>query len=216
MFDKAIIETDNFLNISLSAKALYFLLGMEADDEGFVSPNRVIRLYGGEIGDLKNLMDSGLVIGFQTGVIVITHWKENNYLDKNRIKPTQYQNEASMLLTKGNKYELNNGSTRGEERSIEENRGEENKEQAHLFEVNEIAVIENNDWLNQQAWDNWVSYRKEIKKKLTPRSIALQQDLLRKYNKEDQAKIINASIASSWQGLFELKTNNNAKKMYVA
>lgn len=122
MFDRAIIETDNFLNISLSAKALYFLLGMEADDEGFVSPNRVIRLYGGEMGDLKNLIDTGLVIPFQSGVVVITHWKENNWLDSRRVKETQYQEEKKMLLTQGNKYLLSIGSARGEEKSIEEKR----------------------------------------------------------------------------------------------
>jgi len=107
MFDRAIIETDNFLNISLSAKALYFLLGMEADDEGFVSPTRVIRLYGGEGGDIKNLIDSGLIIPFKSGVVVITDWKANNYLDINRVKDTVYQQEKNLLLTCGTKYEFN-------------------------------------------------------------------------------------------------------------
>ena len=112
MFDKSIVETDNFLNISLSAKALYFLFGMEADDEGFVSPNRVIRLYGGEKGDIKNLIDVGLLIPFKSGVVVITNWNQNNYLDKNRIKSTQYQDEKkSLLLTEQGKYVLNNRLT---------------------------------------------------------------------------------------------------------
>ena len=130
MFDKAIIETDAFLNISMSAKALYFLLGMECDDEGFVSPTRVLRLYGGEMGDIKNLVDVGLVIRFKSGVLVITDWNQNNYLDKNRIKPTQYKNEKQMLLlTTQGKYELNSGSTnvQPEERSVEECRGVENR-----------------------------------------------------------------------------------------
>ena len=55
---------------------------MECDDEGFVSPTRVLRLYGGEFGDIKNLVDVGLVIRFKTGVLVITDWNQNNYLDK--------------------------------------------------------------------------------------------------------------------------------------
>ena len=129
MFDRSVIETDNFLNISLSAKALYFLLGMEADDEGFVSPNRVLRLYGGEKGDIKNLVDVGLVIIFQSGVVVITDWNQNNWLDTRRIKPTQYQKEKQLLLlTPTKKYELSTGlaSARLEERSIEEKRTEEN------------------------------------------------------------------------------------------
>ena len=128
MFDKAILETDNFLNVSLTAKALYFLLGMEADDEGFVSPKRILRLYGGEMGDLKNLIDSGLVIPFKSGVVVITDWNQNNWLDNRRIRPTQYQIEKKMLiLTEQNKYVLSNGlaSARLEESSIEEKRVEE-------------------------------------------------------------------------------------------
>lgn len=123
MFDRAIIETDKFLNISLSAKALYFLLGMEADDEGFVSPNRVLRIYGGEIGDLKNLIDTGLVIPFESGVVVITDWNENNWLDSRRIKPTQYQIEKKLLyLTRNKKYVLSNSLA-----SIEEKRAEEKR-----------------------------------------------------------------------------------------
>jgi len=127
MFDKAIIETDNFLNISLSAKALYFLLGMEADDEGFVSPARILRLYGGEKGDLKNLIDTGLIIPFKSGVVVITDWHQNNWLDIRRIKPTQHQKEKKLLtLNDCRKYVLSQclADAKPEERRIEENRGE--------------------------------------------------------------------------------------------
>jgi hypothetical protein len=156
MFDKAVIETDNFLNISLSAKALYFLLGMEADDEGFISPTRVLRLYGGEKGDIKNLVDVGLVIPFKSGVVVITNWNQNNYLDKNRIKPTQYQNEKQMLLlTDNNRYELNNRltSVQPEERSVEENR----IEQKSIEESNSTQSISFNDF--------WILYPKKADKK---------------------------------------------------
>lgn len=130
MFDKAIIEMDVFLNVSLGAKALYFLLGMEADDEGFVSPARVMRLYGTELGDLKNLIDTGLIIPFQSGVVVITDWEQNNWLDKRRIKPTQYQKEKEQLvLTDNKRYVLSGGlaNAKREESSIEENRREEGR-----------------------------------------------------------------------------------------
>ncbi len=123
MFDRAIIETEKFLNISLGAKAIYFLLGMEADDEGFVSPNRVLRLYGGEAGDIKNLIDTGLIIPFKSGVVVITDWNSNNWLDQRRIKPTQHQEEKKMLgLTDNKKYVLSNGSASIEEYRVEQNR----------------------------------------------------------------------------------------------
>jgi hypothetical protein len=146
MFDRAIIEQDKFLNISLSAKAIYFLLGMEADDEGFVSPNRVIRLYGGEAGDLKNLIDTGLVIPFQSGVVVITDWNQNNWLDDRRTRPTQYQKEKKLLLlTEHKQYVLSNGSARVEEKSIEQSRIEEKRvtpaQEARSFFEGNIETI---------------------------------------------------------------------------
>ncbi len=137
MFDRAIIETDKFLNISLSAKALYFLLGMEADDEGFVSPSRVMRTYGAELGDLKNLIDTGLVIPFKSGVVVITDWKQNNWLDSRRIKPTQYQEEKKLLeLLPSNKYMLSDGLA-----SIEESRGEERSIVSNEVALNPIIDL---------------------------------------------------------------------------
>jgi hypothetical protein len=63
MFDKGLLETDDFMDMPMSTKALYFLLGMEADDEGFVSPKRVFRLYGGTEDDLKVLYN---VVGFHS------------------------------------------------------------------------------------------------------------------------------------------------------
>ena len=107
MFDKTIIETDNFMDLPISSKALYFLLGMEADDEGFVSPNRVLRLYGGSEDDIKVLITKGFIIKFNSGVIVVTDWKKNNWLDTRRIKETQYIEEKSQLIEEHNRYVLN-------------------------------------------------------------------------------------------------------------
>lgn len=121
MFDKAIIDTDRFMDLPMSAKALYFLLGMEADDEGFVSYKKVMRIHGGNEDEVKILLAKNFLIMFPSGVVVITDWNQNNYLDKNRIKETEYQNEKKMLLlTNKNRYELNNGLTRVEESSIEQ------------------------------------------------------------------------------------------------
>jgi hypothetical protein len=128
MFCRSIIEMDSFLDLPNSSKALYFLLGMEADDEGFVSPKRVLRLYQFEDDNLRILIAKGFVIPFQNNVIVITHWHSNNYLDGSRIKSTKYKEEkAQLLLTEDNSYVFNNGSTRVEESSVEERRIEENR-----------------------------------------------------------------------------------------
>lgn len=124
MFGRSIIEKDSFLDLPLTTKAIYFLLGMEADDEGFVSPKRVTRLYGGNDDDVKVLIGKKFLIPFESGVVVITDWYENNYLDKSRIKPTLYQEEKKLLaLTDGKKYEFNKCLTnvKPEENRIEEN-----------------------------------------------------------------------------------------------
>lgn len=121
MFDKAIIDMDKFMDLPLSAKAIYFLLGMEADDEGFVSFKKVMRIHGGNEDDVKILVAKGLLIYFESGVVVITDWNKNNWLDSRRIKPTEYQKEKRLLTKKDNSYcLLSTGLASIEERSIEE------------------------------------------------------------------------------------------------
>lgn len=133
MFDRAIIDTDKFMDLPLSCKALYFLLGMDADDEGFVSAKKILRVHGGSDDDIKLLLAKNFLIAFESGVIVITDWNSNNYLNTNRIKPTEYQKEKKQLiLTRCGKYVFNNGST-----SIEEYRREEYKESRKGFEIPE-------------------------------------------------------------------------------
>lgn len=133
MFDNEIISQDSFIDLPKEAIALYFLLGMEADDEGFVAPKKVMRVYAISDDTLKILVAKNYIIPFKSGVVVITDWKRNNYLDKNRITPTIYQEEKEQLVfdDKKNKYllnacgssvkqMLNNGLTSIEENSIEE------------------------------------------------------------------------------------------------
>jgi hypothetical protein len=128
MFDKAIIDTDKFMDLPVSAKALYFLLGMEADDEGFVSYRKVLRVHGGTNDDIKILQAKKFVLMFESGVVVITDWKKNNYLDKNRMKETEYQEEKKLLAVQRGKYKMLNEcltdvkpeERRGEEKRVEE------------------------------------------------------------------------------------------------
>lgn len=128
MFDRAVIDTDRFMDLPVSAKALYFLLGMEADDEGFVSYKKVIRIHGGNEDDIKVLGAKNFVIKFETGVVVITDWRKNNWLDVRRIKPTEYVAERQLLaVTKGNQYALSDclADASPEEYRVEERRVEQ-------------------------------------------------------------------------------------------
>ncbi len=98
MFDKAIVRTDKFLDMPDSTQNLYFHLGMECDDEGFISPKMVMRTVNSKEDDLKLLIAKGYAIPCENGVIFIRHWTENNWLDTRRIKPTMYQLEKQKML----------------------------------------------------------------------------------------------------------------------
>lgn len=104
MFTKSIVDSDKFLEMPLSTQALYFHLGMRADDEGFInSPQKIIRAVNCNEDDLKLLIAKGFVICFESGIIVITHWKLHNYIQKDRCKPTIYEAEKAQLIQKNNK-----------------------------------------------------------------------------------------------------------------
>ena len=85
MFDLEVVDTDLFLEMPQSTQNLYFHLGMRADDDGFVSnPKKIIRTIGANEDDLKILFSKQFVIPFESGIVVIRHWKLNNYLRKDR------------------------------------------------------------------------------------------------------------------------------------
>lgn len=103
MFSLKVVDTDAFMDMPLSAQALYFHLGMRADDDGFVSnARRVQKLVGAADDDLKILLMKRFVMTFESGVIVIKHWRLNNYVKGDRYTPTLYQEEKSTLYVKGN------------------------------------------------------------------------------------------------------------------
>ncbi|AFA49846.1 hypothetical protein [Acetobacterium woodii] len=103
MFAKTIIDSDAFLDMPLSAQALYFHLCMRADDEGFInSPKKIQRIIGCKDDDFKLLLAKSYVIVFETGVIVIKHWKMHNYIRKDRLTTTVYQEERALLEEKPN------------------------------------------------------------------------------------------------------------------
>lgn len=110
MFSVDVTETDAFLEMPLTAQALYFHLGMRGDDDGFVSnPRSIVRVSGCSESDLVTLAKSGYIITFRSGVIVISDWKVNNNLRNDRYKPTTFQDERSMLSETANKRYILNG-----------------------------------------------------------------------------------------------------------
>lgn len=99
MFSLKIIDTDIFLDMPLSAQALYFHLSMRADDDGFVSsPKRILKTISCSEDDFKILLMKQFILPFESGICVIKDWKIHNYIQKDRYTPSIYNEEKSMLL----------------------------------------------------------------------------------------------------------------------
>lgn len=103
MFSPDIVSSDAFLDMPASSQALYFHLGMSADDDGFVNPKRIIRGMGASDDDLKVLLAKRFLLQFEGGVVVIKHWLIHNLIRSDRYKPTQYLEHKKTLYTKENK-----------------------------------------------------------------------------------------------------------------
>ena len=103
MFAKTIIDSDTFIDMPLSTQALYFHLSMRADDDGFINnPKKIMRMIGASEDDYKLLCAKRFIIPFDSGIVVIKHWRMHNYIQKDRYKPTVYTEEKASLELKEN------------------------------------------------------------------------------------------------------------------
>lgn len=90
MFNKSITNSSKFLKMPMSSRLLYYDLGMNADDDGYVEHFMVLRMTGATQQDLGVLEANGLVRIFDENVLWIKDWKENNYIQKDRYQPSKY------------------------------------------------------------------------------------------------------------------------------
>ena len=103
MFSKQIVDSDAFLDMPQSSRLLYFSLAMQADDDGFVgNPKNITRAIGASQDDLKVLMGKRFILSFESGVIVIKHWRIHNYIQNDRYRETKYIEEKGTLILKEN------------------------------------------------------------------------------------------------------------------
>ena len=105
MFNRDIVQSDIFLSMPTSSQLLYFQLGMNADDDGFVANAKAtMRMSGCQEDDLKLLVMKNFLIAFKDGVFVIKHWRlNNNLLPASHYKETEYIEDKAKLFLKPNK-----------------------------------------------------------------------------------------------------------------
>ena len=105
MFSLDVVNTDKFMEMPLTAQALYFHLGMRADDDGFIaSPRQIMKAVECKNDDMKILISKGYVIPFESGIVVIRHWKQHNYIQADRYRKTKFLEERSHLELVENVY----------------------------------------------------------------------------------------------------------------
>lgn len=104
MMSKSVIDTDVFLDMPTSTQCLYFQLLLRADDDGFLkNAKTIMRTVGASQDDMKLLIAKQYLILFDSGTIVIKHWRIHNYIKKDRYKPTDC--EETRLIDVNDKGE---------------------------------------------------------------------------------------------------------------
>lgn len=107
MFAKTIIDSDLFLDMPMSTQLLYFHLSMRADDDGFINnPKKIQRMVGCSEDDLKMLAVKQFIIPFESGVVVIKHWRIHNYIRNDRHKQTLCSEKDLIVLDENMVYQV--------------------------------------------------------------------------------------------------------------
>ena len=207
MFAKTIIDSDAFLDMSVTARLLYYDLSMRADDDGFVnSPKKIMRMIGASEDDLRMLVARKFIIPFENGVVVIKHWRIHNYIRKDRYNETTYSEQKELLeLDENGSYRLidNQRSTDGlppvdqrltQVRLGKDRVGKDSKIYSSVPELNDAIL-------------SFIDFRRKMRKPMTDRAINLLISKLNSITSDtnEQIEIINQSILNGWAGVFPLK-----------
>ena len=224
MFAKTIVTSDAFLDMPPTARCLYFTLGMFADDDGFVNnPKSIMRQSGATLDDMNILIAKKFVINFESGVIVIKHWRIHNYIQSDRYHETKYKEELNSLTLDENKaYTIANTDVEAldteciHDVSIVDTEVRLGKSKDRLGKDNKkedvYAGLPDN---LKNTLNEFEEMRKSIKKPMTD---VARKRLIRELQKlagEDVQKmieILDQSILNSWAGVYPIKNNNKAQQ----
>ena len=108
MFAQSVIESDDFYSLTTDAQALYLHFCMKADDDGVVSSARTI-IRAAAVGEnaTEELLQTGFILKPKTGShYIIRHWRESNYIQSDRYKPTIFPEDFNGIDTSGNVYNM--------------------------------------------------------------------------------------------------------------
>ena len=97
MFSRKIVSSARFLRLPAICQALYYQLGVNADDDGVVEAYMTVRAVGASEDDLRTLEDQGFIrILNEDLVTYITDWVENNRIRPDRKTDSIYKELLDM------------------------------------------------------------------------------------------------------------------------
>ena len=219
MFAKTVVDSDAFLDLPVSSQALYFHIGVRADDDGFVNnPKRITRITSCTDEDLQKLVDNGFLISFNSGVVVVAHWRMNNQLRGDRYKGTIYVNEKEQLFIQSNGvYTLNseqgarlvdlvanlatkrqpNGNQMATQCSVvKDNKAKDNKAKDNINKVMVVADTPSNTAIyDDEHAKAIILYGDNIEKRLTPMIEETIKKIVDSCGIEAFEKAVNKAVA---------------------
>ena len=192
MFSKSIIDSDAFLDMPHSTQLLYFHFNMRADDDGFLNNcKNIMRMIGCKEDDLKILISKKFVIPFESGVIVIKHWRIHNYIQNDRYTETKYKEEKAMLTLDENKaYTINNGQCIQDVYKLDT----QNKSKNKTLDI-DINIYGQNEGRNIEKEEQWKCQFEQFYKKY-PRKVK-KQEVRKWFEKNKPSNELFSSIINS-------------------
>ncbi len=225
MFAKTIIDSDAFLDMPLSAQSLYFHLSMRADDDGFINnPRKIQRMIGASDDDLRLLSLKNFIIPFDSGIVVIKHWKIHNYIRNDRYKETVYKDEKQLLLEKDNGsytvgipsdnhvvYQMDTQVRLGKDRigkdRIELGKDRSKESKKSLANAQTACYFPNDETLNKTFLD-FIAMRKKLKNgAMTERAITMMINKINKLPNDEAIAMLEQSIINNWKDIYPVKNN---------
>ena len=241
MFAKTIIDSDAFLEMPTTSQLLYFHLAMRADDDGFVNkPKSLMRMVGCHEDDLKLLFVKKFLIPFESGVVVIKHWKIHNYIRKDTYTETKYKEEKSTLeLDENSAYRIAETSPlqlrdesvtspstqdrlgkvrEGKDRLGKGSKGKSETTHELFIRLHPDYIIPDELKLKLLDWFAYKTERKEAYKEQGMKSLLRQiENNQLTYGEKAVCDLIDDSMANGWKGIIfdRLKQKAPQKQSYA-
>lgn len=220
MFAKTIIDSDAFLEMPQSCQLLYFHLAMRADDDGFINnPKAIMRNVGSKDDDIRLLISKKFIIPFESGIVVIKHWKIHNYIRNDRYKETKYMGEKQTLSLD------ENGAYTALVDDLDTNGipvVSKMDTQVRLGKVRLGKVSKEDEFLSdfspemQDALQRWLQYKAERRETYKPTGLkALVSEIKNKLKIHPEASVIeliNTCMANGWRGIIWDKLEGGQKQ----